>query len=78
MFLMVPVFCGGHDCVPAYKDTLVCFLGPLVSSFLAEQVKSAIAALLAGMFSVCFLPHMVFHMVLRFLTSLLSKPTGLG
>lgn len=31
--------------------------------------RSAIAPLLTGMFNVCFLPHMVFHMMLRFLTS---------
>ena len=78
MFLMAPVLCGGHGCVLVYERILVRFLGPLVSSFLAEQVKSAVAALLTGTFSLCFLPHTIFHMMLTFLTSVLSKPTGLG
>lgn len=75
---MALVLCGGYGCVLVYKLILVCFLGPLVSNFLAEQVKSAVAALLTGTFNVCFLPHTVCHVMLIFLTSVLSKPTGLG
>lgn len=75
---MALVLRGGHGWILVYKHILVCFFGPLVSNFLAEKVKCAIAALHPGMFNVCFLPHTIFHMMLMFLTSVLSKPTGLG
>jgi len=78
MFLVALVLHGGHGRVLVYEHTLVCFAGPLVSHLLTEQVEAAVAALLAGSFSARFLPQTVFHVMLIFLTSALSKPTGLG
>lgn len=81
MFSMALVLCGGHGCVLVYKHVLLCFLGPLVSHFPSEQVKSTVAACLTGTFTLCFLPRTVLHVMLKLLTSVLSRSgvtLGLG
>lgn len=86
VFLGVLVLHKGLDCVLVDKHVLVALLGPLVSSFMAEPVKSATDVLLfAGTFNMWFFPYLIyvfshtsFSPQCSCFTFILSKPTGLG